>query len=497
MEFGVKDEFFNKIKTIFTSSETYFCLLLAVLMGGVLFSPNIAGVADNGDFNRVLRPVMMWYQEGLSHAQTYFNYVMERYDILTPLPLIQPTYLNTHLLVVWLAKTVNVIFCSREIFYIRVLGGVYCCLMLWASWLIMRGIKTKRLWMNLLLFALYVFIFGDSGHLLYFNSLFAEPTAFVFFLLAAGYLLQMVRAEQVKLHMAVLFFAALLLFLGAKVQYALLSVLFIPVAYYIARQFTRRKEKLTVWVMLGVTVCASMTLYLIQPAYLDEVTTFDSVFCGIANDPATAGDRLEELGVPREYEVLAGMDGFQAEYPIDINSQEFRENFYDKVGKGTLVKFYLTHFDLLWEQMERTGKEVYYNRPEYLGNRAERYSAERTHYTALSGYQTVKNRLFPRNVWFILGFFLIYFGTLIAATVRGKDSRNRMMMTFLIILIVFCGVQFVLPTVGNGGIDIAKQLYMFNVIFDFLLIYAVYCGVQAIWSAVAGIRQNEQGGYHK
>ena len=476
----MKKAYLNKGKKVFTSSETYFCLLLAALMGVVLFSPNIAGVADNGDFNRVLRPVMMWYQEGLSHAQTYFNYVMERYDILTPLPLISPTYLNTHVAVVFLAKTVNVIFVSHEIFYIRVLGGVYCCLMIWASFLIMRGIKTKYLWLNIFMFALYVFMFGDSGHLLYFNSLFAEPTAFVFFLLAAGYLLQVVRAERGRLRTAVLFFVALLLFLGAKVQYALLSVLFIPVAYYIAKRMEHRKEKWTVWIMLGATVCVSVALYLAQPAYLDEVTTFDSVFCGIAGDSETAGDRLEELGLPREYEVLSGMDGFQAEYPIDIHSREFRENFYDKVGKGTLVKFYLTHFDLLWTEMERTAAEMYYNRPEYLGNRAEMFSAERSHYTVFSGYQTVKNHVFPRNVWFVLAFFLLYFGILAVGFIRNKDRQRRIWRMFLMILIVFCGIQFALPTVGNGGIDIAKQLYIFNVIFDFLLFYAIYSTARAV-----------------
>lgn len=489
----MKEAYLNKVKKILTSSETYFCLMLAVLMGIVLFSPNIAGVADNGDFNRVLRPSLMWYKHGLSHAQTYFNYVMEQYDILVPLPLPIPTYLNTHLPVVMLAKTVNVLLFSREIFYIRVLGGVYCCLMLWASFLIMRGIKTKHLWLNILLFALYVFIFGDSGHLLYFNSLFAEPTAFVFFLLAVGYLLQIVRAEKVKLHMAVLFFTALLLFLGAKVQYALLSVLFVPVAYYIAREFRQKRERYAVWAMLATVVVTSMSLYLMQPAYLDEVTTFDSVFCGIAGNPETAGDRLEELGLPREYEALAGMDGFQAEYPIDIHSQEFRENFYEKIGKGTLVKFYLTHFDLLWEQMERTGREAYYNRPEYLGNRAESFSAERTHYTAFSAYQSVKNQAFPRNVWFILSFFVIYFVVLVAGFFRNKDRRGRILRLFFMILIVFCGIQFVLPAVGNGGIDIAKQLYMFNVIFDFLLMYAIYCAAQAVCMIYRKWKQSRRG----
>lgn len=490
----MKETWLNEVKKILTSSETYFCLILAVVMGIVLFSPDIAGVADNGDFNRVLRPALMWYQEGLSEAQIYFNFVMEKYDMLTPLPLFIPTYLNTHLLVTVLAKTINAVFCSPEVFYIRVLGGVYCCLMLWASFLIMRGIKTKYLWLNILLFSLYVFVFGDSGHLLYFNSLFAEPTAFVFFLLAAGYLLRIVRAEEVRPRMAVLFFAALLLFLGAKVQYALMSVLFVPAAYYIAKRFRKRGQRRAVWFMLGAVVYVSITLYMIQPAYLDEVTTFDSVFCGIANDPATAGDRLEELGLPREYEVLAGMDGFQAAYPVDIDSSEFRENFYDKVGKGTLVKFYLTHFDLLWQQMERTGAEAYYNRPEYLGNRAESFSAERTHYTAFAGYQAVKNQIYPRNVWFILIFFLVYFVILAVGFIRGKDERRRLLMLFLMILIVFCGIQFVLPTVGNGGIDIAKQLYMFNVIFDFLLIYAVYCSAQFVWDRAAEIRRNRLGG---
>lgn len=473
----MKERIRTAAKALFTRSETYFCLLLAGLLAAVLFSPDIAGVADNGDFNRVLRPTLMWYQDGLSDAQRYFNYVMEEYQILFPGGILLPIYLNTHAVVVQFAKILNVLLGSPTVFHIRVLAGVYSVLLLWGAFLLMRGIKSRFLWVNILLFSLVVFVFGDSGHLLYFNSLFAEPAAFVFFLLSAGYALKIVREQELKISSVIFFFCALTMFLGTKAQYAPLAVLFIPIAYYIAKRLPLRREKIAVWAMLGGTVVCSVTLYLVQPAYLDEVTTFDSVFCGIANDPATAGDRLEELGLPREYEVLAGMDGFQAEYPIDIQSEEFRENFYDKIGKGTLVKYYLTHFDLFWQEMERTGKELYYNRPEYLGNRAESYSAERASYTAFSGYQQIKNAVFPRSVWFILGFFVLYFAGTVWYFIRRKGTRQRTLAVFLMILMVFCAIQYVLPTVGNGGIDIAKQLYLFNVVFDFLLVFAVASGV--------------------
>lgn len=456
-----------RLKGIFTKSENLFCILTAAFLVWLLIINPIAGISDNGDFVRVLIPNFMSEPENV----VYFNAVTEEYPISLALPLIYPSYINTHILPVMAAKILNVLTYSREFFNIRYMSLVYILMFTAALCLCLRGFKLKSLWQNILLFSLFVFMFANTGNTLYFGSLYAEPAAFVFFLGAAGCLRLCVKSDKSCANWYIAFLVLAFMFFGAKMQYAPLVVLMLPLSLYAIRIFKPQKKKILTVTIVGCAVC--LMFYIFQPSYLDDVTTFDAVFYGIVTDEETAEEYLDDLGLPKEYAVLAGMDGFEESYPIDIKSDEFRENFYDKVGKGTLIKFYLTHPRLFLGMLEKTAKSCYLNQPKYLGNRTAAYSSERVSYTEFQHYCDFKLKFFPKSFWCITLFFAAYAAWLLLRFKRSKD-RARVWLMFLMAVIVFAAVQFVLPTVGNGGADLAKQLYMFNISLDFLLFYAVY-----------------------
>ncbi len=468
----------TRIKNFFTKSENIFCILTAAALVWILLVNPIAGVADNGDFARVLMPNFMTVTEDTS----YFDVLTEEYSIINPLPIIYPSYVDTHIFPVLAAKMLNVLTYSRQIFNIRYMSLVYIILFALAMRFVLRGFKTDKAYKNIILSALFVFMFANTSNTLYFGSLYAEPAAFVFFFAAAGCLRICTAAEQpsVNRYVAALVFA--FLFFGSKMQYAPLAVLMIPVSVYAVRIFREYKARIIAVTAVGVAACLSF--YMFQPSYLDEVTTFDSVFCGIVTDEETAAEYLDDLGLPREYAVLAGMDGFRDEYPIDIESEEFRENFYDKVGKGTIVKFYLTHPKKFLEMLQKTADVCYENQPTYLGNRTAAFSAEKQTYTAFRHYCDLKLKLFPKNFWVIALFFAAYFAWLIYRF-KKSGARGRLWLLFMMAAVVFAAIQYVLPTVGNGGADLSKQLYMFNVVLDFMLFYGIYCAFEFVVSRLS------------
>lgn len=464
------------IKKGLASLEIYYIFAAFAILVYVLFADK-AGIADNGDFNRILTPLWMDYPKDLTYNRLYFNFVNPEYAIIDAFPKIMPVYLNTHIVFVYIAKILNVVLYSKELFKTAFLSGVYILILLYALYLILKSVKSDNMLLNIINYTLVTIVLLDRGNVLYLGSLYAEPAAFVSFALAIGMLMYILRYEKATAFNVFVLFAALTLFLGAKVQYAPLSVLFLPFVFFLVRFTDEKKVRNFIRVGAAVMLIITYGIYLIQPSYLDEVTTFDSVFCGIlVGDDNADKVALSELGTLEEFYVLAGKDGFESEYPIDINSEKFRNEFYDKVGKKEIVFYYLKHFDRFWAGLEKTAEVTFMNLPEYLGNRTEEFSLTRQAYEKFNLYDRFKKAVLPQNIFFVILYFTVYFAAELYSAIKTADKRKRIKNVFLMTLIAFCGIQFVLPTVGNGGIDIAKQLYMFNVIFDVLLLNAV-CGV--------------------
>lgn len=474
-----------KVKELFLNSEIYYILIMFISLIYMLFIDR-AGIADNGDFQRCLIPTLMDYPDGLTYEQLYFDFVNTKYKIETALPIILPVYMNTHVLLLNAAKILNVIFYSRTVFESGFLTLVYIAVFLYGMYLILRGLRTKRLWINILSGFAVTAVMLDRGNTLYFGSLYAEPAAFVSFALALGVFINMLRFKRFSKCNVCLFFISLMFFMGAKVQYGLLSVLFIPLSILMVKTTDKKNIKRLIKLMSSVMIIVSVGVYFIQPPYLDEVTTFDSVFCGaLTGNENSDRQTLRELGLSEDYYVLAGMDGFLDEYPIDIGSEEFRQGFYEKIGKADLVVYYLKHIDRLFKHFDSTAKTAFTNLPEYLGNRTENFSNERRSYNKFRLYDSFKRAVVPKNLIFIITFYIAYFILTMYFSIGNRNKRFRLWNIFLATLIVFSGIQFVLPTVGNGGIDISKQLYMFNVIFDVLLLNL--CGY--VGYAVLGLKK--------
>lgn len=479
----------HKAKELFSNSEIYYIIIMLISLIYMLFIDR-AGIADNGDFQRSLIPTFMDYLDNLTREQLYFDFVNTRYKIETALPIILPVYMNTHVLLLNIAKILNVIFYSRTVFELGFLTAVYIVIFLYGMYLVLRALRTKRLWVNILIGFAVTIVMLDRGNTLYFGSLYAEPAAFVSFVLAIGVFMNMLRFKRLTKYNVCMFFISLMFFMGAKVQYGLLSVLFIPLSVLMVRLADRKNIKRLIKLMTSVMIIVSIGVYLIQPPYLDEVTTFDSVFCGVLTGDENADKQaLKELGLSEDYYVLAGMDGFLDEYPIDINSEEFRQGFYEKTGKADLVFYYLKHLDRLFKHLDNTARVSFTNLPEYLGNRTESFSMERCSYDKFNLYDIFKRAAVPKNLIFIITFYIAYFVISMYFAFKKNGTNFGLWNVFLAILIVFSGVQFALPTVGNGGIDISKQLYMFNVIFDVLLLNLCGYAVLALEKAIKAVRK--------
>lgn len=457
-------------KNVF-AAETCAVLLLAGVLVYLFIVPPSIGVADNGDFFRIMQASGLEYAGDTSTMTYYFDYIQPLYRLAPPFT-IHNSYLTTHMLVVRAAKLINYIGFSSEYFHTLSLALVYSLLFLTAVYLLVRNLKTDKKWFNAVLVAAVVFVFGDATQLVYFNSLFGEACSYVGLLLLLGTGLELLR-KNYRTGPLLCFFAAALLFFGSKLQYTLLCPLLLIVALPLLR---RVRKKAVCAISLGVLLVVCTTIYFVAPGQLDKDTLYNSVFYGILRDGEDTQQRLDALGLPREYAPLAGTNAYTLEPPVDTKSEEFDQKFYQTVSRGTIVKYYLTHFDELVAKMELTADLAYDNTIGMLGNfRKEDRAPTRINY-AFTGYNQVKAAVFPNSFWFLFAFYLLYFVYLIWAICKDKSDTTRMRRYLLLVVLITGLIQFPLPIIGNGEADIAKQLFIFNVTFDIGLLAALYAG---------------------
>jgi hypothetical protein len=82
-----------------------------------------------------------------------------------------------------------------------------------------------------------------------------------------------------------------------------------------------------------------------------------------------------------------------------------------------------------------------------------------------------RNRYFPKRLSFIIVFLaVVLFVSFLKYMKHKPDSRFRLKIELLWVIAGIGLLQFPMPYIGNGEADTAKQLFLFNFIFDILVI---------------------------
>lgn len=243
-------------------AEYLIALAGSVLIIYLLFTGPFRGVADNGDFLRMMNTIgLNYYDAAESYADRFFSFSHSRfaYD-----DLFRGFYPSSQILVVLVPRLIAGLV-HGSYFDIRILGAVYALLLLSATWLIVK-VGTKASYVTgLLLGAAVLFVFYDIGYLSYFNSLFGEPVSMVFMLLTFALGLRLAGQERPTPRGLVLFFIAVLFLVCSKIQNA-------PVGLAFALIFLRLRmlngtgnwRRLALWLAVS-TALVSVVMYAAAP----------------------------------------------------------------------------------------------------------------------------------------------------------------------------------------------------------------------------------------
>lgn len=461
-------------------------LTVIVVLTSVLTLRPIIGVADNGDFARIMNSTGLSYLSAVPEDR-YFGFVNRLYQTSFILPF-GGGYLSTQiplvLLAVYLSKTAT----GGDLFDIRFLGMLYIVILAVAVFLAVRSIRRHTRLAALFAIPVLLLVFCDIGYTSYFNSLYGEPVTFVFLLLMAGAALSVSAGERWSRWMLVLLCTAAFFFAGAKIQNSpaglLAALLCIRLAWLQKDRLWRR-----IGLLLAISVAVvSLACFTGVSKEIRVCNKYQSVFFGVLRgSPDPSGD-LEELGLDPSLAVLAGTDYFRSEYPVDIRSAEFKNMLYDKVGYVQIARFYFRHPDRLLKKLEYAAGNGF-RLKQGFGN-YEKYSGVRYKQTTnLFGFWSdFKLQVLPNTLPFVFLFFMAVFLILAFEYRKAENPRRRFLLEFFGFVAITGAMQFVLPVVADGEADLSKHLFLFNTCFDLLFTAGLAYVVQKAVSLVGYVR---------
>ncbi len=458
----------------------------------VLYLGDNVGMSDNGDFRRVLLTNNIEYKDSDNHYYLFKDEYKMKLDsksnVGTALYSAWQTndeeeiYSSPHFLIIKLSKLANVIAnaikgAPLDVYNIAYMAVIYIFMLSCAAWVIFTFFCDSPVKIQIAVFALFIFIFCDAGYLLYFNSFYGEPLQYtsLMLLIALGLLIY----KRPSIPKVIGFYIALYFFAGSK----LANIAFSLIAAFIAIQMViMRKDKLfRVGVIASAAVCiiGLISLYVQIPDWMDNDTTYQSVFFGITKNSDDPASDLAELGVSEEYAVLAGTHAYMddEEYPIDIKTRKFEKDFYDKVTKFDVARFYIRHpLRLLGEAVHAIENSAYI-RPPIVGNSDKTPMEFTDKWSSWS-----KLRVFLRFLyepWFILltfaviTLYLAFMNILYIHNRKTETPQQRYMIYAMDILVLGLWINLLLPIICNGEADIAKHMFLFVNCIDIMFALGV------------------------
>jgi len=330
---------------------------------------------------------------------------------------------------------------------------------------------------------LSLFVLLDGNYLVWFNSLYGEPMMITGLALFIASVLNVSNKTGPTDDKDILFVViSSFLFLGSKAQ----CITALPfAAFMIVRVFSLKYRNLLEFKTAGyyalrkslipLVLLVFYTLgFFIQVNITCGVDTkYNSVFYGILADSDNPERDLLELGLNTDMAVEAGKHAYLPENEYkkyvpwsDITLEEFNR----KISNFKIIRFYLQNPERLVRGMEYTASQCFQTASS-LGKYKKTDVEEYTHqFGRFTLWSDIRSRYFPRKLWFIISFFIVLAAFTLKKYIKAKNTPDRLRIELIWVIAAIGIFQFPMPYLGNGRADTAKQLFLFNYIFDILFL---------------------------
>jgi hypothetical protein len=450
-------------------SEFLLVALCAFILTAQLFVPPLIGLADNGDFSKVLGRVGLRKSAGDN-----FQYFVSDYP--------HASSWNT---VVWYSEVVpagiavglQTMIRGHRDFDIRYLAAIHTAIFVGLYYFVLLLLRRVRTFPRVVLALLVLWIFTDVAYVAYLNSFYSDTIAWLSLVAMVVSALHIVfRSRRPWLWWSVYAMAALF-FAASKPQHAIWAIF--PAAFAVAMTWhasgLRRVFSAAlclVLLTLGLLELASL------PGAMKAMPLFDVVFLKLTANPNGRAQVLNDLGLPASDSRYVGTSAWTAGSPIfDV---QWRTNFYAQVGHR-LLWFYFSHPRLVAQVMRNELRSsAPFLRPPLLANyrREDGFPPNSLagHFCSWSDLRARMFRTWPEHIvlWyvFVLATAIVVMGRI------GSPVARKVAAICLALAVMGIG-EFCFASLTDAA-QTDRHLFLFHALTDLTVVMTAAAGLELV-----------------
>jgi hypothetical protein len=425
----------------------------AVMLSWQLFFPPIVGLADQGDFGRMIG------RFGFSAADKTAEYAfVARKYVPDPNSRVWAyEQASSEYIFVGAATLLNKVLSKDGTLDITIVGFIHMLAFLYAFYRLLLRVGP-------LLSIVALLILTDVGYVAYWNSFYAEPASCIFFLLLLGESIAMCGTEVISNTQVVRWTLWAVLFILAKPQNAPLGILLALLAFRL-----RGWSKSAVASALLIVAAISFNM-LTVPVPTMWSSTYDQVFMAILPESKAPADDAQALGLTPDWLKYSGTGAWTegTAFPEAVKSGVIGKT----ITHGSIIRFYLLRPARIWRHAKRMLPVAFSLRPEWCGNFERSAGLPRlAKSSAFTMWSEFREHVLAACGKFVVLALLLCPILCVAAWVRSVRDV-RLPLEFFGVLTVCCLLSFGIAVCGDAW-DNVKHLFLFNVLLDAWLVAGV------------------------
>ncbi len=463
---GVHPSLHISYKNFDLKREALFLPLYVALTGSQLFVRPIVGLADNGDFPKVLAPRAVCDPD---NERDVFAYVYATYSIRYSCRVGVSLLPSSESIFVRAIK----LFCrwtGRTAFPVTAVGVVHLTIMSSALMVLLWSLRAASPRLRLGLPPLAIFLFSDVSYVSYLNSFYMDVASMLFFLLTI--VLAVAWSLRPNPLVAIAYGAAGALMGLSKTQHVISAFLLAALAAWFAVRAFRRGGRRIGWLWITATtsiVLAGLVTIKRTPSDYKAEPMYSMIFYRLLPDLPNKSEALRGLGLPGAYAVYSGTHAYKPGAPIAQNW--WRADFTARLSYRRLAIYFLQNPLVTLHVIERAFKnDVPWIRPPGFGNyeRRERLPPRTIahRFELWSDLRSWLLLVFPMH---IVLFYAIVGGASLLCVFRGSMAKRWPLYPMTLLLTAAGVVEFLLPILLDGT-ETSRHLFLFHVITEVLIL---------------------------
>jgi hypothetical protein len=442
-----------------------------------LFTPPYIGMADNGDYFRILYSNGLYFNDP-NYTNNYLGYFVKDYGVYQFYNENGATLFSSQSMFIEASLLVNLLFHDSHIFDIRFQAGMYLVIYAAAIYLLVEALTWKMSKKRGYLVALLtIFILGDTGYTAYFNSFYSESVVLIMtiFMVAAGILLYRKRYND-YLMLAIFVVSAIFLTTSKQQNAPVGMIIAVFGVFFIYIRKARSFRVITATLLIAV-LGVGIGSYLLIPQEFLNINKYHAMTRGVIMGSVNPEKTLESFGIDKQFAVLDETLYYDPYSSAAVDSELMQEKFYNKYSVASILVYYFLHPDQAGKMLNLAAQDGFSIRPHALGNyEASTGKAFGSQTIFFSSYSLLKDWLAPKTFGFVILWTLIIMGLYMPSFVKAiklRQRRNAVRLPLILMMIVIGLSGIFVSIVGAGDADLAKHEFLFTLVFDLVSLITI------------------------